>query len=141
MNKADGLLLDAAKHTKADYAGAMHFIRQKSPHWRANVLLMSASTEAGLDVVEATISEFHKVMCDKGELLQKRAVQARMWMWSQLRRQAVSLIEAHPAVRALAGRLEEEVGRGRVTPVGAAAQLLALFLNPGAPGKSPPTTL
>jgi LAO/AO transport system kinase len=33
VNKADGNLLVAAKHTKADYAGAMHFVRQKHMDW------------------------------------------------------------------------------------------------------------
>ncbi len=37
VNKADGTLLTQAKHTKADYSGAMSFIRQKHPQWRASV--------------------------------------------------------------------------------------------------------
>jgi LAO/AO transport system kinase len=36
VNKADGDLLPAAKHTKADYAGAMHFLREKHNNWVRN---------------------------------------------------------------------------------------------------------
>jgi LAO/AO transport system kinase len=40
VNKADGDLLSSAKHTKADYSGAMQFIRQKHINWTTPVLMM-----------------------------------------------------------------------------------------------------
>eukprot|EP01035_Chromulina_nebulosa_P017365 gene17365-22913_t len=49
VNKADNELLNAAKHTKADYSGSIQFIRQKYIWWKTKVLLMSAKTGAGLD--------------------------------------------------------------------------------------------
>ena len=40
VNKADGEQLPMAQKTKADYAGAMHFIRQKNKDWITPVLMV-----------------------------------------------------------------------------------------------------
>ena len=46
INKAEGNLLQTAKHTKSDYSASMQFIKQKYPtFWVPPVFLVSALTE------------------------------------------------------------------------------------------------
>ena len=46
INKADGNLLNIAKHTKNEYYSSMQFIKQKYPKfWVPPVFLISALTE------------------------------------------------------------------------------------------------
>lgn len=129
VNKADGNLLEAAKHTKADYSGAMHFIRQKQLDWHARVMLMSAATGLGLEDVEAEIRKFHSLMCANGSLEGKRGAQAVSWMWSQLRRQLVQQAESDEAVKNKALEVQGLVHRGHMTPASAASVMVQSFLD------------
>lgn len=129
VNKADGNLLDAAKHTKADYSGAMQFIRQKHPSWRSKVLMMSSNTGAGMDEVEEHIRLFHKTMSENGQLVRKRADQAVFWMWGQLRQQMMQIVEANPIVKEKAATLKNDVAKGKRTPAAAAGDMVAAFLT------------
>lgn len=132
VNKADGNLLAAARSTKSDYASSIQFIRQKHRDWRCKALLVSAATGLGMDTVEEEIAAYHAIQCDNGELLRRRSEQAVHWMWGQLRRQAVELVEGDQAVQQRAGGLLSEVGAGRLTPRAAAADLLRVFKGPTA---------
>ncbi len=127
VNKADGNLLEAARHTKADYAGAMHFVRQKHPQWSAKVLLMSAATGTGLEAVDEEIRAFHSLMSGNGGLKRKRAIQSDMWMWNQVRRQIVFAVEQDECVKTLAAQLKERVANDELTPASAASMLIQEF--------------
>ena len=129
VNKADGHLLDAAKHTKADYSGAMHFIRQKHKDWRASVMLMSASTGLGMAEVEQKLREFHTIMSKNGSLIQKRSNQYEAWMWNQFRRQLIDRAEKSIAVRDKASHVLAKVRAQKISPSFAAGEMLTSFLN------------
>ena len=76
VNKADGDLLAQAKHTRADYAGSMAFIRQKHPNWRPEVLMMSARTGKGLQTLENKLATFHHDMMAQGTLQVRKPLQS-----------------------------------------------------------------
>lgn len=132
VNKADGHLLQAAQHTKADYTGAMAFIRLKHASWQPKVLMMSAQTKAGLDEVEEHIRKFHQIMVANGQLQSKRVQQAVHWMWGQLRRQLIAAAEDDERVQRQAAILEGQLGAGRITPRAAAEQLFGTLRRHGA---------
>ncbi len=129
VNKADGMLLSAAKHTKADYAGAMQFVRQKHAPWHTPVLMMSARTGDGVDEVMGQIAEFHRVMVGAKLLQKKRSDQAVHWMWGQLRHQAISFVEGSPAVASHSTELKRRVEKGHITARAAANVLLREFVE------------
>ncbi len=74
VNKADGELLTPAKHTKADYAGAMQFIRRKHQDWEPRVLMMSAHTGYNMDKVEEQLFNYHNLMMSNEHLYNKRNI-------------------------------------------------------------------
>jgi len=129
VNKADGNLLAAAKHTKADYAGALAFVRRKHPAWQASCLLASSRTGEGLEAVEAQIKAFFKIMRANNSLYEKRRHQSTRWMWAQLHRLLINQIEASPAVHDKAQEYARVLERSETTPRSAATKLVGIFLE------------
>jgi LAO/AO transport system kinase len=99
VNKADGELLSSAKHTKADYSGAMQFIRYKHYDWKPKVMLMSAQTEYNLDEVLNEILRFHDVMTKNNGLQEKRQKQKEKWFHGQLQRMLYHQLENNEQYR------------------------------------------
>lgn len=129
VNKADGSLESAAKHTKADYSGSMQFIRQKHNDWRAPVLMMSARTGAGIDEVVDTINKFHEVMVSNGGLVKKRSTQLLHWMRGQLRRQIIEHLEKDPVISVEMKKFSSDVVVGKLTPRLAASRIMNTYFN------------
>jgi len=86
INKADGEQLPIAQKTKADYAGAMHFIRQKNKDWHTPVIMISSKKEEGLEQVEKHIRDFHRIMINNHNFLEKRKKQILIGLHDQLGR-------------------------------------------------------
>lgn len=124
VNKADGDLLVAAKHTKADYSAAMSFIRRKHHSWQPVVLMVSSRTGEGLEAVQREMEKFRSSMTANGALQEKRAHQSIDWMRRQFRRRLVSSVEGKQTTRQLQRELERELAQGRTTPRAAAKRLL-----------------
>ncbi|MEQ9518926.1 MAG: methylmalonyl Co-A mutase-associated GTPase MeaB [Parvibaculum sp.] len=127
VNKADGDLKPAAKRAAAEYGGALHLMRPKSPNWNARVELASALKGEGLDKIWETVQAFIEAIKGAGELETRRAEQARTWMWTELREGLLGQLAAHPEAARRVGELEAQVGKGLVTPTMAAQQLLMLL--------------
>jgi len=132
VNKADGDLKPAARRAAAEYGAALHLMRPKSAHWSARVELASALKSEGLDVIWKAVQEFHSIMKETGELEDRRAAQAKTWMWTELREGLLGKLDRHPEAKRLIPELESQVAGGSLTPTAAATQLLAL-LFPGSP--------
>lgn len=124
VNKADGSLLDSAKHTKADYSGAMQFVRRKYVHWGPKVLMISAHTGHNLDQVEQEIADFHQMMISSNSLFIKRSSQAKQWMRSHFQRTLISELENHPAIKEQIARFHTQLEAGSTTPRAAADNLM-----------------
>lgn len=125
VNKADGSLLPSAKHTKADYSGAMQFIRRKYMHWAPKVLMISAATGFQLEQVEEAIQDFHKMMVDTNALHDKRATQAKQWMQSHFQRNLIAEMEAHPDIQKQIVDAFKALETGATTPRAAADSLIS----------------
>jgi LAO/AO transport system kinase len=129
VNKADGQLADIARHTAADYAHALHFVRPRTEGWEPKVLTCSALLGEGIGDVWATVEEYVGTARATGELDRRRAEQAQQWMWSEVTETLLDEVRTSPAVRARVGELEAEVAAGRCSPAAAARQLLEDFRN------------
>jgi LAO/AO transport system kinase len=127
VNKADGDLLDAARHTAADYAHALHLVRSDDEGAIDRVRTCSALLGEGIDELWEAISALVAAARESGELDVRRAEQARAWMWSEVTDTLLDELRADAAVRARVEALEEDVSRGRISPAAAAREVLAAF--------------
>jgi LAO/AO transport system kinase len=116
VNKADGALLDLARHTAADYAHALHLVGP------ARVLLASAREGTGIAEMWVAVAELVQSARDSGALVQRRADQATDWMWSEVIDTLVERVKRD--ANAASAALEREVAAGRISPTTAARRLL-----------------
>ena len=85
VNKADGDLLDAARHTAADYAHALHLVRSTDDGAVDRVRTCSALLGEGIDELwDDDRARSSPPARASGELDARRAEQARAWMWSEV---------------------------------------------------------
>ena len=134
-----GALLTTANHTKSDYASAMLFVRQKHDNWVAPVLLASAATDVGVDMVEKEINKFFKIMSkshanviideNDNSLIDKRIKQTNYWMISHLHRQMIMFLENNKESKELLGAMKDQLVDGKTTARGAAAKIFKEFIK------------
>ena len=122
VNKADGALADAARHTAADYAHALHIVGSGAP-----VLLASAREGTGVAEVWAAVEAAARTGRADGATESRRRGQAREWMWSEVTETLVEEVRADPQVREEVAALEADVAAGRCAPASAATRILAAF--------------
>jgi len=128
VNKADGDLRPAAGRAAADYAHALRLLRSPTENWVPEVATCSALTGEGIDAVWSTVLRFRTAIGEAG-LRQRRAAQARAWMWSEVGESLLADLKAHPDVRKQIAGLERDVIGGRTTPAAAARRLLQAFIG------------
>jgi LAO/AO transport system kinase len=116
VNKADGELASAARHTAADYRHALHLVRPKWPGHHTAVLTCSARTGDGLGEVWDALSRLHDSLAAAGTLDDLRRRQAVVAMWADL---------DDPELARRAAELERLVAEGGRSPAGAVSELLA----------------
>ena len=129
VNKADGSLLTAAQHTKADYSSAMQFVHPKFDNWQASVMLASAGTDKRIYEVLEMINKFHDRMSFCGSLLQKRAEQSEYWMQSHLHRQVMRLLTQNYSCQQLLENSKQSLQEGSTTPRAAASKVMEKFIQ------------
>ncbi len=129
VNKADGDMAAAASRTAAEYKNALRLIRGAHAEWTPEVLQASGLTGKGIPETWAAIARYVSAVERAGTLAERRAGQARAWLWSELSESLVATLKAHPGVAARLPTVEAEVMAGKVTPTAAARGLLAAFLG------------
>ena len=127
VNKADGPLADLARHTAADYAHALHFVRPRTDAWEPKVLTSSALLGEGIAEVWATLEECIAAARAAGEFERRRAEQAQQWMWSEVTDTLLEELRGNAAVKGRIAELEADVAAGRQSAASAAQQLLEEF--------------
>jgi LAO/AO transport system kinase len=130
VNKADGDLEPAARATAADYANALHLLQPKTPAWTARVVVASALEGRGISETWAAVEEFRAAIGDEG-LRQRRATQARAWMWAEIGEALTERLRADPEASTMAARLEADVVAGSLPAPVAAERVLEAFLRRG----------
>jgi LAO/AO transport system kinase len=123
VNKADGELLAAARHTAADYRHALHLVRPKWPGIATPVLTCSALTNEGLEEVWTTLSDLHRDLSQAGHLESLRAGQALAQLQREFEYLLAERVTRLPAFAKYREQLEESVAEGKRSPSSAAAEL------------------
>ena len=130
VNKADGDLEPAANRAVAEYVAAVHMLRPANAGWMTPVLKVSALYRRGLDKVWQEISRFRTTLGET-RLAEKRARQARAWMWNEIEEGLIAALRGHPLVARRLGELEAKVAAGSLTPTAAAKAILEDFRSRG----------
>jgi LAO/AO transport system kinase len=132
INKADGMNLQRAQQTAAEYRGALNLFRHSSAHWDPPVLSVSALENKGMAEVWSIVLAHHARLSESGELTLKRQRQRHAWFWTMIEEGLREHFVARSDVRQLLPELEEALAERKITPTHAARQLLALLDKPDA---------
>ncbi|MFV0451248.1 MAG: methylmalonyl Co-A mutase-associated GTPase MeaB [Propioniciclava sp.] len=131
VNKADGDNAGEARVSARELTIAMKLIRSDPHERRTPVLTSSALTGDGLDEVWQAVLEHRTSLAASGDLDARRAAQQQEWMWALVLDDLTTSLQRSPAVKACAGDLESAVGRGDLSAVEAATQILDAFRADG----------
>ncbi|WP_020593175.1 methylmalonyl Co-A mutase-associated GTPase MeaB [Kiloniella laminariae] len=129
VNKADGDLIPAANRAAVEYHAALGLMRPSSPNWKPAVKKCSALQDEGIDEIWEAICSFRHKLWASGEIPQKRAQQAKAWMWNEIRETLLVAFRDDQQVAAALQEMESDVIEGRLAPASAANRLLNLFLK------------
>jgi len=129
VTKYDGDLMPAARRIAYEYTSALKFMRPRSKLWKPKVKLCSATTGEGLQEVWDTMNKYNNVISEDGEILRRRSLQHRLWMWSYVEERLVSLIRTNTGMSQLTQQLEQAVVAGKLPPGTAADSIINAFLS------------
>jgi LAO/AO transport system kinase len=101
-------------------------LRPANAGWRTPVLKVSALYRRGLDKVWQEITRFRSAM-GEARLAEKRARQARAWMWNEIEEGLIAALRGQPEVARRLDELEAGVAAGALTPTAAAKAILEDF--------------
>ncbi|MFA1550405.1 methylmalonyl Co-A mutase-associated GTPase MeaB [Actinomadura chokoriensis] len=127
VNKADGDHKREAERAARELSGALRLLRSDERVRDTPVLTCSAREGTGLEEVWGRLVEHQERLRESGELETRRRRQQVGWTWEMVRERLLTELHAHPDVRKLAPRLEQEVAGGTLTPALAADRILAAF--------------
>jgi LAO/AO transport system kinase len=133
VNKTDGALREAALQAAAEYRAALGLLRPTKPGWAPAVMTCSALTGDGIAEIRAALERYRSILGSDGTIARLRAEQNRHWLKSELADALIERLRADPRIAIAIGRLEEEVGAGRRTPLSAAREILAAIGLPDRP--------
>ncbi|MEO7555653.1 MAG: methylmalonyl Co-A mutase-associated GTPase MeaB [Acidimicrobiales bacterium] len=125
VTKADGDLLGLARQAASDHQRALHLLRPKHAGWTAEVVLGSARMGEGIAEIWAAVQRHRSTLESTGVLAARRAEQAKTWLWSEVREQALERVYADPARRDLVPVIEADVAAGVLSPEAGARRLLS----------------
>ena len=135
VNKADGVLAQAAARMRAEYTGALGLLRPADARWSPVVLACSALENHGMAEVWQAIADYRQALGPDDGIAARRSAQSRAWMWAEIGDGLMAAFRDNAEVAALAAKLEDDVARGSATPHGAARRLLSAFT--ASDGESP----
>lgn len=129
VNKADGELAATANHSVSDYRHALKMLHPRTRNWQVPVKSCSALEQRGIAEVWEIIGHYREVLTASGEFTQRRAQQARTWMWTETAESLMAALRDDEQVAQCLPRLEQAVIAGTLPPTLAAAELLNTFLG------------
>lgn len=129
INKADGDLADAARHTSADYQNALQFIHPRAPDWSVPVKTCSAMAGEGMEEVWSTMKKYRETVSQNDTLNQRRGEQVRSWFWEEVSETLINELKQHPGMNSKVAEIERAVADHRIPPTVAARELVDLFMR------------
>ena len=128
INKADGDLLAAATRTATDYRQALHLLHARTRDWTVPVQTCSALSATGIAEIWNTIVGYRQVVKNNGVWEQRRAEQARSWLWWEMAETMLSRFREHQGTRERLASIEQEVMAGKMPATVAAQRLVEEYL-------------
>jgi LAO/AO transport system kinase len=129
INKADDELQALAGRSAAEYRNALRLLHPRSAEWKVEVQTCSARDGVGISQAWETVLRHRQVLESTGEFDQRRAAQARGWMWSEVHDSLITALQGDPEVLKRIPELEAAASEGTLPPTTAARQLLEIFLK------------
>ena len=134
INKADDELQTLAERSASEYRNALRLLHPRLANWKVEVQTCSARDGVGIAEVWDAVLQHRETLESSGQLMQRRAAQARDWMWSEVSDSLIAALQSDAEVRKQIPALEASVSEGEIPPTIAATQLLDIFLNHQKPG-------
>jgi LAO/AO transport system kinase len=129
INKADDGLQTLAERSAAEYRSALSLLHPRLANWKVEVQTCSARDGMGIAEAWDVVLQHRATLESSGQLTQRRAAQARNWMWSEVSDSLIAALESDAEVRKQIPALEAAVSEGEIPPTVAASKLLNIFLN------------
>ncbi len=129
INKADDEMQALAGQTAAEYRNALRLAHPRSADWKVEVRTCSARDDVGIAEAWAIALKHREVLESSGQFKERRAAQARDWMWSEVNDSLITALQSDPEVRKQIPALEAAASEGQIPPTIAARQLLEIFLK------------
>jgi LAO/AO transport system kinase len=129
INKADGDNVRKAERARVEYAGSLHLFPASDDGWIPQVLTCSALQDRGIAEIWQMVLDHRCLFESNGYLARRRTRQSIEWMQELIALGLSDAFRRDPNVAAHKPELEAAVERGRMTPLAASRELLALF-NP-----------
>lgn len=129
INKADDDMQALAGRSAADYSNALRLLHPRSTDWKVEVKACSARDGTGIKEAWDVVLRHHEILETSGQLVTRRAEQARDWMWSEVEENLVAALQGDPEVLRQIPVLEAAASEGKIPPTIAARQLLEIFLK------------
>jgi len=130
VNKADGEMVESARHSASDYMSALQLLHPRTKNWQVPVKSCSALEKQGIDEIWNTVDEYSQTIISSGEKAERRAQQAKSWMWSEISESLITALRNDTQVNQRIEQLEQAVVAGRTAPTLAASELIEIFLKP-----------
>ena len=127
VNKADGDQVALAALTMGDYRSAVQFLASRFDDWQTPVMSCSSINDEGIVEVWGQVDAFKKILSETGQLQQRRAEQAKAWMWSEMTESLVADLKADERIRSLVPDIESAVLAGELPATVAAQRVLNLY--------------
>lgn len=129
VNKADGELAATARHSASDYLSALKLLHPRTRNWSVPVKTCSALESRGIGEIWNTVEDYRATITSSGELSERRALQAKTWMWSEISESLITALRNDPLANSRIEQLEQAVIDGRLPPTLAASELIGIFLR------------
>lgn len=129
VNKADGEMAAKARHSALDYMSALQLLHPRTRNWQVPVKSCSALEKQGIDDIWQTVEEYSQTIESSGEKSERRAQQAKSWMWSEISESLITALRHDPQASQRIEALEQAVVSGTTAPTLAASELIDIFLK------------
>ena len=129
INKADGELLNTARHTAADYQNALQFMQPRTREWSVPVKTVSAIEGKGMDEIWAAAQKYRAIVTQNNGLSLRRGLQAKEWLWDEVSESLTGKLKRHPKLKDRVSELELDVVDQKVPAAVAATELVDLFTS------------
>jgi LAO/AO transport system kinase len=127
INKADGDNICKAERARVEYAGALHLFPASADGWTPRVLTCSALNAKGIEEIWQMVLDHRALLESNGYLARRRSGQALEWMRELIALGLEDAFRADPEVAVRLPALQSAVDGGRMSPLAASNELLAIF--------------